>query len=722
VLLEEFNFRREVLDDPGPVLVDFWAEWCGPCRAMSPVLHALARDFKVCKVNTDTNPNLAAKFGVSAIPLLLIFQNGKVVLPTRGRHRRDHPAGRTDRAVQLTGPGRLSYPSSATIASGGGTGHRAHFGRLSMHGTRIFFGGVFVAAAATVAAVHPTEVRADPPAATPWGVSSSASAFRNHAEWFPKVAEAGVTSVRLFPEWRGVEPKKGMWKWDDPDALVRAADQNKLEITAILMGSPPGAKAVHAFPMDDLDGWSGFVSAAVGRYGKQIRYWEVWNEGNGGFNDGKHTTADYAKLAAVTYSAAKKADPLARVGLTVASFDAPYLDQTIRAMAKAGQPNSFDYLCIHPYEIADGLAEVDGEIPYLWMTRLTRDMLKDCAPDRANADIWITEVGRRIEKQKGRNVTEEDAAKGLAKIYTMALAQGISRVQWFEAQDPIGEDQGFGLLARNGTPRESYKTLKRLTSLLGSTPAYQGWMTLGRDGRGYGFVFAGKTAPVLVAWMPRGLTDKTISFPGDVEVIDACGGVTRSLKAQQPLELTDAPVFVTGLPAELLNQGKANAGKNFPWGGDYTSAKTVSTQPGAGVNTGIFPVGRSDRPVVKFADGSMGVLLEGDINHPISFYVHPSFAKYHTREYYVRATVRRLAAGNVGMNLLYEVADSQGRGPYANTGKWFGTTQADTWQTYTWHVTGACFSKMWGYDIVIRPEQSIPFVLGKVEVSTEPFK
>jgi thioredoxin 1 len=78
MLLHEFNWKNEVIRSAEPVLVDFWAEWCPPCRAMNPVIEAMAKDSKVCKVNVDTNQELAARYKISSIPTLLIFKDGQI--------------------------------------------------------------------------------------------------------------------------------------------------------------------------------------------------------------------------------------------------------------------------------------------------------------------------------------------------------------------------------------------------------------------------------------------------------------------------------------------------------------------------------------------------------------------------------------------------------------------------------------------------------------------
>ena len=76
------SFKEQVLDSDKPVLVDFWAEWCGPCKMLTPTINEVADDYKdkavIGKLNVDENPTIAAEYGIRSIPSLLFFKDGKV--------------------------------------------------------------------------------------------------------------------------------------------------------------------------------------------------------------------------------------------------------------------------------------------------------------------------------------------------------------------------------------------------------------------------------------------------------------------------------------------------------------------------------------------------------------------------------------------------------------------------------------------------------------------
>src|SRR5215216_3070792 len=97
--ITESTFQQEVIESEHPVLVDFWADWCGPCHAVAPILDRIAdeRDVKLVKVNIDQEQELAQRYGVASIPMMILFENGQPQAAAVGAQ----PKGSLERALGL---------------------------------------------------------------------------------------------------------------------------------------------------------------------------------------------------------------------------------------------------------------------------------------------------------------------------------------------------------------------------------------------------------------------------------------------------------------------------------------------------------------------------------------------------------------------------------------------------------------------------------------------
>jgi thioredoxin 1 len=103
IAVTDATFEQEVVNSDKPVIVDFWAVWCGPCKMIAPIMEEFASEYdgkvKIAKVDVDNNPNVAVKFGIRSIPTVLFFKDGKIVEQVIGAYPKSHFQERLEKLI-----------------------------------------------------------------------------------------------------------------------------------------------------------------------------------------------------------------------------------------------------------------------------------------------------------------------------------------------------------------------------------------------------------------------------------------------------------------------------------------------------------------------------------------------------------------------------------------------------------------------------------------------
>ena len=524
---------------------------------------------------------------------------------------------------------------------------------------------------------------------SPWGMSEGAEHSGKYPQFLPMLHDAGVTWMRYFQEWQGIQPNKGEWNWEWTDSFVKANKENQIELSGIFLYFARWASSdggTRGFPIKDIEDWKTYVAACVARYKEDITWWEIWNEGNSpAFN--KHgTPKDYADLIRAAYTAGKAANPNAKFGITCAAFDLHYFDQVI----KAGAAGHFDYVCVHPY---NSIGYVFGsEHYYMAMAQSVRNMLAANGQD-ANMPIWMTENGVSVTDAPEN---ERRQANALVRTYVLNIAQGIEKTFWFEAAGPKYGEGTHAILRNDCSPRPAYDALKKMTAELGPAPRYLGWT---RDGETLGFAFDNNGTTVLVSWNVNAnpstpLADAVYTRDAKIEKLNAPG---------TPLGRSYADVDEVWIKLGKENEefGIRQGNNNPRQDGNVIIADTYRQTDL--INRRPFVYCDIDPTFADWNDRNFEITVtarraKSDVP-TVCTLVYESMTGYH--EY-----GKRITTPGLNVEMLFE--DEAFRAPEL----WY-LAPGEEWQTHTWKINDACFIGKWGWRFELNAEMSS----GDVQVS-----
>lgn len=511
----------------------------------------------------------------------------------------------------------------------------------------------------------PSAAQADPP--SPWGVSPSSALSNTPQAWTRDMHAAGVTNVRGFHTQRTLS-QLGVYR----DAA--------LSLSGFLMWSPDQPLTL---PIAHLDGFRSYVTDTVRRYSSYVTSWEVWNEPPNFTAD--TSPASYATIVATAYDATKAVNPKLRVGLAAKSVHLRYLAEAI----SAGARDKFDFLSLHPYETADLISQ-GCDRPFLGIVSNTRAMLRERNPKRAEVPIWFSEVGTELRATGPHPVDEVTQADILVKIYTMAIAQGVERISWFDPRDSEGRQ--LGLQRGNGEARPAYVAYKTLSHDLGTVPNFLGYISLAADS--FGFLFAGPDADVLVTWLSSG-APRAVSLAQEVSMLRP---------GRAPKEATAAPTLST---APILLEVPHGSALSDTWRKRADRSCAPWDPHGADNEVAFVPGKPSPRvcmlnaPPLEAQRANNELDLAGTT--AAAFAIDPQFLGYAGGALEVTLVARGHGSSEAGFNFKYEsrqpLAAANDLG-MVTSGGWTSVTGTEL-TTFTWTLKDASFAGKYGANIAI---------------------